>query len=165
LPALEIDSDSAGHTARLGALLGALLAPGDVIALSGDLGAGKTVFAKGVADGLGVPPREVRSPTFILVTRHEGGRIPLVHVDAYRLEGPEALVALGIEEVLDPAAAAVIEWAPRVASALPADRLDVAIEHAGATRRRLRVEAGGVRAAALLAKLEQALKHAFETGV
>ncbi|HVY60577.1 MAG TPA: tRNA (adenosine(37)-N6)-threonylcarbamoyltransferase complex ATPase subunit type 1 TsaE [Planctomycetota bacterium] len=160
MSALTIDSGSAERTARLGALLGRLLAPGDVVALAGDLGAGKTVFAKGVAAGLGLAREEVRSPTFILAARHEGGRVPLVHVDAYRLEGPEALAELGLDEILDPAAAALIEWAPRVAAVLPRDRLEVAIDHAGATRRRLAFGAGGDRSAALLARFRQA----FESG-
>jgi tRNA threonylcarbamoyladenosine biosynthesis protein TsaE len=161
LSTLTIESGSADRTARLGALLGALLAAGDVLALAGDLGAGKTVLAKGIAEGLGVPRGEVRSPTFILAMRHEGGRLPLVHVDAYRLEGPQALAEIGLDEVLDPAAASVIEWAPRVAAVLPRDRLEVAIEHAGEAARRLRFEAGGERSAALLARFERAFEAGF----
>jgi tRNA threonylcarbamoyladenosine biosynthesis protein TsaE len=155
------ESGSPEQTARLGALLGELLQPGDVVALAGDLGAGKTALAKGIAAGLGVPAGETRSPTFILAARHEGGRIPLVHVDAYRLEGPAALVALGLDEILDPAAAAVIEWASRVQAALPADRLEVRLEHAGPRSRRIAFEAGhGGRAAALLAELRRKLEVA-----
>lgn len=152
---MTITSESPEHTAALGARLGEALEAGDVLALDGDLGAGKTSLVRGIADGLGVPRREVRSPTFILVARHDGGRIPLVHVDAYRLADARGLVELGIDEVLDPGAAAAIEWAPRVAAALPADRLEIAIEHAGPRRRILKLEARGPRSAALLGRFAE----------
>jgi tRNA threonylcarbamoyladenosine biosynthesis protein TsaE len=159
LRSLSLETDSADRTRRVGAILGALVEPGDLVALEGDLGAGKTVFVKGMAAGLGVPPGEVRSPTFTLVQRHDGGRLPLVHVDAYRLAGAEGLLDLGLDEVLDPRAAAVIEWAPRVGAALPRERLEGRFEHAGETRRRLTFEARGARAAALVGALAARLEE------
>lgn len=144
------------RTARAGALLGGLLGPGDVVALAGELGAGKTVFSKGVAAGLGIEPRGVRSATFTLLERYEGGRCPLVHLDAYRLSGPEDLVAIGLDEALDPSAVAVVEWAPRVLAALPEERLDVALEHpapgstAGPSTRRIAARGRGARPAEIV---------------
>jgi tRNA threonylcarbamoyladenosine biosynthesis protein TsaE len=148
---LVIATDSADATARLGALVGALLRAGDTLGLAGELGAGKTVFTKGLATGVGVPPRDVRSQTFTLVARHEGGRVPLVHVDAYRLSGAQDLIDLGYEEIFAPDAAAVIEWSPRVTAALPPERVEILIEHAGESARRLRLEAVGARGRELLA--------------
>ena len=122
-------------TASVGTALAGLLAPGDVVMLSGPLGAGKTRLVQGVAAGLGVEGR-VTSPTFVLVRRH-GGRIPLVHVDAYRLPGASDLLTLD-DDVLDPAVVTCVEWGDMVREVLPADRLelDVSIdgEHGDAPR-------------------------------
>ncbi len=111
-------------TAAVGAAVAQLLVPGDVVVLSGPLGAGKTRFVQGLAAGLDVPGR-VTSPTFVLVRRH-AGRIPLVHVDAYRLEDAADLVTLD-DDVLADDLVTCIEWGGNVADALPAQRLDVAI--------------------------------------
>jgi tRNA threonylcarbamoyladenosine biosynthesis protein TsaE len=145
-------TSSEAATRRVGAALGAALRPGDLIALEGDLGAGKTALVRGIAAGAGARDR-VRSPTFGLVHRYEGGRVPLVHVDAYRLSGPDDLLALGIETVIDPAAATVVEWAGRVAAALPCERLDIAIDHRGGDRRALTFRPAGARAEALVAAI------------
>ncbi len=156
---LSIVTRSEAETRRLGALLGAALRPGDVVALDGELGTGKTAFTRGVAAGAGARD-PVRSPSFTLVNRYEGGRVPIVHVDAYRLAGPEELVALGIEDVLDPQAAVLIEWAGRVAAALPEERLDVAFEHRGPARRALSFRPRGARAEALAARVREGWKEA-----
>lgn len=111
-------------TAAVGQAIAPLLAPGDVIALAGPLGAGKTRFVQGVAAGLDVRGR-VTSPTFVLVRRH-AGRLPLVHVDAYRLDAPAALLTLD-DDVLVDDVVTCIEWGEHVAAALPEDRLDVAL--------------------------------------
>lgn len=155
---LAVTTTSEEATARIGALLGARLAPGDVLALEGELGAGKTALTRGIARGAGA--REaVRSPTFTLVTRYEGARLPLVHVDAYRLAGAEDLLALGIEEVLDPRAATVVEWASRVLAALPDERLEIRLTHLGKSRRGLVFRPHGARAEALLGEIRKALKQ------
>ena len=126
--AVELISTSPQDTARLGQLLAELLAPGDVVALAGPLGAGKTCLVQGLARGLGVTAR-VTSPTFVLVRRHEG-RLPLVHVDAYRLGGAADLATLD-DDVLDETVVTCIEWGDVVRAALPDDRLEVRLEVAG----------------------------------
>jgi tRNA threonylcarbamoyladenosine biosynthesis protein TsaE len=114
-------------TAALGSEIARSLAPGDVLVLTGPLGAGKTRLVQGVAAGLGVEGR-VTSPTFVLVRRH-AGRIPLVHVDAYRLTEARDLLMLD-DDVLDAAVVTCVEWGETVRDALPADRLecDVRVE-------------------------------------
>ena len=100
------------ETLALGETWGRAAVSGLVIGLSGDLGAGKTQLAKGVARGLGVTSR-VHSPTFTLVNQYEGGRLPLFHVDLYRLETPDQIIAAGLEEYFHPDGVAVIEWPER----------------------------------------------------
>ncbi|WP_273369224.1 tRNA (adenosine(37)-N6)-threonylcarbamoyltransferase complex ATPase subunit type 1 TsaE [Alicyclobacillus herbarius] len=112
--AMSFTTRSAEETKKLGGILGRLLKPGDVVLLSGDLGAGKTTFAKGVAEGLGIDS-EVASPTFTLIAEYEDGRIPFVHMDLYRLyeEGApvdEELAAIGFDDYLEGRAAVLIEW-------------------------------------------------------
>jgi tRNA threonylcarbamoyladenosine biosynthesis protein TsaE len=106
-------SHSPAETEALGEKFGRAAVPGLVIALSGDLGAGKTQFVRGVARGLGIAGR-VHSPTFTLVNEYGGGRMKLFHLDLYRLETPEQLLGAGIEEYLKPAGVSVIEWAERL---------------------------------------------------
>jgi len=126
-------------TFAAGRELGQLLRGGDVVALHGPLGAGKTQFTKGLAAGLGVPADEpVVSPTFVLV-REYAGRLRLYHMDAYRLSGPTELRALGFDEMLTEADAVIaIEWAERVADAVPAGAVHVEFAHTGELERRLR---------------------------
>lgn len=111
-------SHSPADTEALGARFGRAAQQGWVIALSGELGAGKTQFVKGVARGLGIYAR-VHSPTFMLVAEYEGGRLPLFHLDLYRLETSEQIRGAGLEEFLQPDGVAVIEWAERMASFRP----------------------------------------------
>jgi len=106
-------SHSPEETAALGEQWGRDAAPGWVIGLSGDLGAGKTQFVKGLARGLGITAR-VHSPTFALVNEYPGGRLPLAHLDLYRLDTPEQILAAGLEEYLRrPNAVTVVEWCDR----------------------------------------------------
>ena len=106
-------SHSPAATEALGERLGGAAQRGAVIALSGDLGAGKTQFVKGLSRGLGSPAR-VHSPTFTLVNEYAGGRLRLFHLDLYRLETPAQILSAGIEEFLSPDGVAVIEWAERL---------------------------------------------------
>jgi tRNA threonylcarbamoyladenosine biosynthesis protein TsaE len=133
------DTASAAETEELAAILAAYLRPGDVVALEGQLGAGKTCFVRGLARGLGIPPQEVSSPTFIMI--QEYGRPPgrrLVHVDAYRLGGPDELDSLGFDEMIEAREAVIaVEWADRVTAALPAARILVSLAHAGPEQREL----------------------------
>jgi len=105
-------SHSPADTAALGEEWGRSAQSGLVIGLSGDLGAGKTQFVKGLARGLGIVTR-VQSPTYVLVNIYNGGRLTLFHLDLYRLDTPEQVAAAGLEEYLQPAGVTVIEWAER----------------------------------------------------
>jgi tRNA threonylcarbamoyladenosine biosynthesis protein TsaE len=111
MPALT--SHSPSDTEALGEHFGRSAKHGWVIALSGDLGAGKTQFVKGLARGLGISSR-VHSPTFAIVAEYTGGRMALFHLDLYRLETPEEIHGAGVEEFLQPDGVAVIEWAERL---------------------------------------------------
>ena len=139
LPATDIlvrtvHAPTADHTHALGRALGRAAFPGAVIALVGELGAGKTVLAKGIAAGLGVPGT-VQSPSFILVASHPDGRLPLWHADLYRLGDASELFELGLDEVLEADGVCVIEWADRFPELLPADHLRVTLEEQGEARR------------------------------
>lgn len=105
-------SNSPEQTQSLGESWGRDAGSGLVICLSGELGAGKTQLAKGIASGIGIASR-VHSPTFTLVNEYTGGRLPLFHVDLYRLENPDQIVAAGLEEYFHPPGVSVIEWAER----------------------------------------------------
>lgn len=113
------------RTRALGRELGRAAEPGTVLALIGELGAGKTQLAKGVAEGLGVRT-VVNSPTFVLMNEHVG-RLRLYHIDAYRLEDPEEAVAAGLLDEREAAGVAVIEWADRLSGWLPADHLELSL--------------------------------------
>ena len=106
------------ETIALGEKIGRLLKAGDIIAMTGTLGAGKTTITKGIAKALGVEDT-VTSPTFCLVSEYEGGRMPLYHIDAYRLDGEEDFLNLGVEEMLYGKGVSVIEWSETVGSCLP----------------------------------------------
>jgi len=144
-----LSSRSPQETLAFGETLGRALQPGDVIALKGDLGAGKTLLTKGIARGLGIAPDQVTSPTFVLMHVHQG-RMPLAHFDAYRLHGGTELLDLGAEEAFFGPGASVVEWADRVCDALPQERLEILLEVTGDSDRRLTLEAKGPRAAALI---------------
>jgi tRNA threonylcarbamoyladenosine biosynthesis protein TsaE len=149
----EITTNSTEETFALGKRLGRLLGAGDVIALSGPLGAGKTYLVKGIALGLGVADsRGVRSPTFVLVNEYTG-RVKLYHVDAYRLAGASELDALGASEFMSSGGVTVVEWADRVEAALPKEHLRVECRYAGETSRTYRFSARGKRFEALVRKL------------
>ncbi len=122
---MDLKSESARQTFYWGELLGAILEAGAAICLTGGLGAGKTVFAKGVGKGLGVK-EIINSPTFTIIKEYQG-RMPFYHLDAYRLKGPSELDDLGCEEYFDGNGVTLIEWADQVAGALPQDRLDITI--------------------------------------
>jgi tRNA threonylcarbamoyladenosine biosynthesis protein TsaE len=129
------------------------------VTLSGHLGAGKTTLVKGLAEGLGVArAREVTSPTFVRVVRFEAaaGGVPLVHVDAYRMQGPEDLVELGLDEAMAGGTCVAVEWPERVESGLPRDRLRIELRHVDETCRRVVVEATGDEAQAWLASIDLA---------
>ena len=145
---IELLLSSEAATRKLGRRLGAILEPGDFVALTGDLGTGKTRLVKAIAEGAGVL-EPATSPTFALVNVYEG-RIKLQHLDLYRLTGPAELFALGFDDLVAEAAATVVEWAEKARDALPVDRLDIALEHAGPKARRAKLTATGPRGDRLL---------------
>ena len=123
---MEYCSNSVAETEELGAQLAARLRPGDVVAYTGDLGAGKTAFTRGIARGLGIPER-VTSPTFTIVNEYEGGRLPLFHFDLYRLGHPEELFDIGWEDYLARGGVCAVEWSENVAGALEDEPIRVDI--------------------------------------
>ena len=153
---IDLVSHSSVHTERLGERLGRVAQPNDVFALSGELGTGKTVLARGVAIGLGIEPTEISSPTFIILREHGGGRLPLFHIDLYRLEGVD-LANTGWEECLDAGGITVIEWPDRAGALLPGDRLEVRLEHIADTKRRIVVTGTGPRSTRLVEELRSSV--------
>jgi tRNA threonylcarbamoyladenosine biosynthesis protein TsaE len=143
---LDIISVSAEQTARLGQRLGALLLAGDVICLSGDMGAGKTVFSAGIGKGWGALD-SVASPTFNLVHQHRRSqdRQLLYHLDCYRLRGTEDLDSIGFDDLIDTRGILVIEWAERIVAALPHEHLWIHLRVIEETRRNFIFEAVGKR--------------------
>ena len=115
------------ETMRTGRMLGESAAPGQVYALVGDLGVGKTVFTKGFAEGLGIE-EPVNSPTFTILQIYEEGRLPLYHFDVYRIEDPEEMEEIGLDEYIDGDGVCLIEWAGRIEELLPEDVIVVFIE-------------------------------------
>jgi tRNA threonylcarbamoyladenosine biosynthesis protein TsaE len=145
-------------TKKLGRVLGALLEPFDFIALRGPLGAGKTLFVRGCTEGAGVPESEaMSSPTFALAHTYSGGRVPLLHFDLYRVESAAELFAIGFDDMLAEPVAALCEWPERAGSALPHERLEIALEHAGPKARTISISALGPRAETLRKRLLAAL--------
>lgn len=141
---------SPGETQNLGRRVGELARAGTLLALIGDLGAGKTHFTKGVAEGLGLEPRSVTSPTFVLMNLLQG-RLPLAHFDLYRLDSID-LPSLGFYDLRDEAVV-VVEWADKVDEPLLGDHVRVVFEHAGETSRRLMFHARGERSAEIVRAL------------
>jgi tRNA threonylcarbamoyladenosine biosynthesis protein TsaE len=148
----RVVTGSTDETLELARAVAELLRPGDVVSLVGELGAGKTVFARGVARALGVTELVV-SPTFTIVREYEG-RVPLVHVDVYRIDAVQELHDLGFEEVVRDDAVTLVEWGDRIDGLLPGDRLDVRLAPGAADDERVvEIEGHGhswrARAAAL----------------
>ncbi|GAX00974.1 tRNA (adenosine(37)-N6)-threonylcarbamoyltransferase complex ATPase subunit type 1 TsaE [Secundilactobacillus silagei] len=144
------------ETMTIGQQIAPLLAPKDIILLDGDLGAGKTTFTKGLAAGLGIK-RNVKSPTFTIIREYQDGRIPLYHMDVYRLEdgsGDE----LGLEEYFNGDGVSVVEWSKFVADELPADYLRIAfkrLDDLGENQRELTFEPHGARFVTMVKQLQE----------
>lgn len=132
---------SAEETEAVGERLGAALGPGDVVALTGELGAGKTCFVQGLARALGVA-RPVTSPTFVMVNEYRG-RLPVHHVDAYRTASLTELLDLGLPELFDDGGVTVIEWADKVGPLLPARTIRVHLDGVGDEPRRISIREPG----------------------
>lgn len=147
-------SASESDTERLAAALADSLEPGTVVALVGNLGAGKTRLVRAVACALGVDRRDIASPTFVLVHEYDG-RLPIYHFDAYRLRSAADFAALGADEYLSSTGVSLIEWADRVAELLPDDHLRVEIAVTGETSREFRFRATGPRSANVLERTSE----------
>jgi tRNA threonylcarbamoyladenosine biosynthesis protein TsaE len=136
---LPVDTASPEETVALGRRLAEGLAPGTVVALYGDLGAGKTHLAKGLCAGLGVAPDAVTSPTFTLVQEYSG-RLPVYHFDAYRIDRLAELYDLGYEEYFFGDGVSLVEWPERVEPLIPEDALRLRLTHLGEDRRRIALD-------------------------
>jgi tRNA threonylcarbamoyladenosine biosynthesis protein TsaE len=140
-------------TTELGFRLGQLLTPGDVVVLTGELGAGKTTLAQGLARGLGVTG-PVTSPTFTLIHEHQG-RWPFYHLDAYRLEDPAAVCELGLEEYFYGQGVTAIEWGERLGELLPSQHLRIELEYGPGGGRLATLTAAGPHYLGVLEELKQ----------
>ena len=138
---MELLSHSPEETEDIGARLAETLKPGAVVAFTGDLGAGKTAFTRGLARGLGVPDR-VTSPTFTIVNEYEGGRLPLFHFDMYRLGSADELFDIGWEDYLRRGGVCAVEWSENIAGALEPDAVRVDIRRGSSDQERVITIAG-----------------------
>ncbi len=153
---LEFISHSPEQTLRLGARLGERLLSGDLLSLSGELGAGKTTFAVGVGRGWGAL-EPVTSPTFVLVNEYRrADSLCLRHMDCYRLNAAAEALALGLEDLLDAPGAMLIEWPERILEVLPRERLSLKLSWVNETKRGFRLEAVGARYEHLLNEFRRA---------
>ncbi len=167
------DSPSPEETLRLGRVLGELLEAGDVVALFGELGSGKTVLVQGIASGLGGPAREVQSPSFTLVNEYAcagpGAAAArrsrqLAHVDLYRLASAEEVPGIGWDHYLGGRYVVAVEWAERALAWLPKDHLRVHLESRGSATRRFQVQGTGPRSRAILRRWIEAAAPSLEFG-
>ncbi len=155
---MEIISASVNQTLQLGKKIAAHLRGGEIILLSGALGAGKTVLAKGIALGLGIDKNEVVSPTFILLRLYPG-RLLLQHFDFYRIKTPQEIMGLGYQEYLYSEGVSVIEWPQRLKFLLPKEFLQIKLTLAADKRRKLKFSACGKKYKKLLDKINENLSH------
>ena len=124
---MEIRTHSEKETFELGKKIANAVNPGTVILFYGDLGAGKTVMTKGIAAGLGITEM-ITSPTFTIMQEYEGGRMPLYHLDVYRIEDPDEMEEVGLNEYIYGNGLTVIEWAEQIEDILPEDAIKITIE-------------------------------------
>lgn len=133
----EKSSHSPEETEKLGEKLARELRSGDVVTLIGEIGAGKTTFARGLAQGLGIPSGSVASPSFVLVRQYTTGRMPLYHADLFRLENLASAASVGLEECYEAGGVTLIEWANKVPGILPEQYLEIRFEAPDPETRRL----------------------------
>lgn len=150
----RLRSRSPGDTDRLGRILGVSLRGGEVLALSGDLGTGKTSLVRGIAAGLGASPRSVSSPTFVLIHEYQG-RLRLVHADLYRIDDAGELPQLGLSDYLDGRNVVAIEWAEKAGHELPDDRLEIMLTHHSQSTREIVMQAAGPGSRGLLSRVRR----------
>jgi tRNA threonylcarbamoyladenosine biosynthesis protein TsaE len=146
-------SESQQDTIDLGRKIARLLKPGCVIALSGNLGAGKTTFVKGIGQGLGIAKKQVNSPSYVLIREYKGLKTDLFHCDLYRLDNLEQISFLGIEDYFDQNGIFVIEWGKKASGLLPDQYLDINITVLNRQKRRFKIKAHGKDYQPLIDKL------------
>ena len=123
---LKLTTNSSEETIALGEILGAMLKPGDVLAMRGTLAAGKTTITKGIAKALGVTDN-ITSPTFCIISEYEGAKMPLYHMDVYRLDNTEDFINLGVDDLIYGNGVSIIEWSEKIQSELPKKTITVQI--------------------------------------
>jgi len=175
---VTIASYTPGQTEQIGSILGSMLTKGDVVALCGELGAGKTTLVRGIARGMGLEEGEVASPSFTLVNEYAGGGLPkgapsasasalakgplrLFHIDLYRLTDEKDLIGLDYEEYLAGEGVVVIEWADRIPQAVPRDALWITLRYLGAERREIALQAEGDRFKMMIEELQRKVYTEF----
>jgi len=151
VPAIEVVTTSPEETEALGAALGRAARGGELLGLVGELGAGKTCFVRGLAAGLGIDPAHVHSPSFTIATEYRGGRVPLTHVDFYRLERPHDEEPL-LRDALYGAGVAAVEWFDRLAIAPDDEVLLITFRFTTGEGRAIRLDPRGERHRMLLAR-------------
>jgi tRNA threonylcarbamoyladenosine biosynthesis protein TsaE len=155
---LDFISHSAAQTIRLGQRLGELLRQGDLVLLLGDFGTGKTHLIKGIAQGLGSADL-VNSPSFVLINEYRAGAqhrgMPIFHADLYRIEDPDELPGIGLEEAWSGAGVCLIEWAEQAGGRLPQEHLAIALQHLSETKRVIRIEPHGRRYEEIVAEFKK----------
>lgn len=144
-------SVSRQHTDRLGQAIGRVLRGGESIALFGPLGAGKTTLVRGIAQGLGASPATVTSPTFVVIHEYDQGRLPLAHMDLYRIRSPHDLESTGLIEYFSGQTVTVIEWADKGLAALPQDRIEITLNHRTMRSRTIQFRATGPKSNEVIA--------------
>jgi tRNA threonylcarbamoyladenosine biosynthesis protein TsaE len=156
--AVRIETGEVEQTIELGNLIGSLLKAGDVVALMGQLGAGKTYLTKGIAEGQGVKDRkEVTSPSFVLVKQYMG-RMPIYHFDAYRIKSPDEMYDIDCVGFFWGEGISIIEWADKVMECLPDDFIKVTIETVGQTSRDIHVSYQGERYRSFMEEFKERIK-------
>ena len=141
------------ETDRLGRVIGSVLMGGESLALSGTLGAGKTALVRGIAAGLGAPAEAVSSPTFVLLHEYRG-RLPLAHLDLYRVDSLQEAESIGLGDYLSGSTVVAVEWAEKAPSLLPDDRLEMELRHRTVQSRSIQFTATGPLSSALLTRIK-----------
>ena len=147
----KLISTSHQHTDRLGQVIGRVLRGGETIALYGPLGAGKTALVRGIAQGLGASPTAISSPTFVVIHEYDQGRLPLAHVDLYRIRSSRELESTGLIEYFSGQTVTAIEWADKGLAALPLDRIEIDLNHRTVRSRTIQLSVTGPKSDEVLA--------------
>jgi len=156
---MKLISLSTAKTVNLGRAIAKRLNQGDIICLFGELGSGKTVFAKGIACGLKIPQQQVISPTFVLIRQYDRGRLPFYHFDLYRLEFPKDILVLGYEEYFYGQGISVIEWPQKLGQFMPEEYLRIELKIISPNKRLFKFSSQGKRYRKLLGAINEDIRH------